>query len=81
MSYRADWKNITKYCAFVAAGAAAVGFIGHEFRDDIVDLVGIKSQFMGMEKIIASDLIGYASIPVGALAGGLIAYIANRRKK
>ena len=77
--YNANWKKIAKYGVSAAAGAAILGFAGHEFGRDIADLF-VESK-MGMERAIVGDLIAKASPYVGGVMGTLAAYILNKNQK
>ena len=77
--YRAlkvNWKMFGKYAAFGATGA-----LGNFFGPEITDFIGVKSQFMGIERTIAAEQITRASAVLGGLLGLLLVYAYDRYKR
>ena len=76
-----NWREVGMYVGLGTLCAAVGGSAGYYFGPEIADLIGVKSQFMGMERMIASKQITNGGVILGGLIGLLTAYLVNRRDR
>ena len=78
-----NWYRVGKYVALILAGAGGGVALAHYINPkDIADLLGVKSQHVGMETAIAVEKIEkWGPLIFGSLGGelgALVAYLHDR---